>query len=72
MSEANPLELIDRLAIEVSWYRKNGKYPNERIVTDANDQEYMIGDWAWNKNNRDKPEYIEDMIKLKAKEETNT
>ncbi len=59
---------MNKQNIEVIWYRKNGKYPNERIVTDANDDEYMIGDWAWNKNNRDKPEYIEDIIKLKAEE----
>jgi hypothetical protein len=34
---------------EVLWYRKHGRFPNERIVCDAEGREYVIGDWAWNR-----------------------
>ena len=47
--------------LEVNWYAKHGKYDN-RIKQDSNGAAYVIGDWAWNRNNPNKPEYIERQI----------
>lgn len=46
---------------ELAWYRKHGKYKNSRIVKDANDNDYVIGDFSWNnkKENKNRQEYCE-------------
>ena len=44
--------------LSVDWYRKNGKYP-ERIRTDGDGVEYIVGDWSWERMNPDKPEYVD-------------
>lgn len=33
---------------QVAWYRKHGRYPEERIVKDARGIEFVIGDAVWN------------------------
>ena len=47
--------------IELKWYRKNGKHKRRRIVEDANGNEYVIGDWSWNRNpaNKNRQEFVE-------------
>jgi hypothetical protein len=46
--------------MEILWYRKNGKY-KDRITADSNGDDYVIGDWSWNRmtENKDKQEFIE-------------
>lgn len=44
---------------ELAWYRKNGKYPRERIIADGDGKLYVVGDWSWNLSNPDKTEFIE-------------
>ena len=36
-------------ASEVAWYFKHGRYPELRIVRDGHGQQYVIGDWSWNR-----------------------
>ena len=47
--------------LEVKFYRENGKH-KERIVKDADDNEYVIGDFSWNRKHKDKPEFIENAM----------
>lgn len=51
------------MAKEVCWYLRNGKYPDERITRDRHREEYVIGDWSWNLQNRSRSEYIEECMK---------
>src|SRR5688572_11553947 len=44
-------------ARELAWYRKHGKYPDNRISQDDYGVEYVIGDFSWNRENP--PEFIE-------------
>lgn len=37
-------------AAEVTWYRKNGRYPMDRIKRDGTGAEYVVGDTAWNRD----------------------
>ena len=43
------------------WYRKNGKYPKERIVKDSQEKDYVIGDYSWNTKaaNKNRQEFVE-------------
>ena len=54
-------------AIEIGWYKRNGKYPKSRIVKDNNGDPYMIGDWAWNRDNTNKEEEVKHLIKIPNK-----
>ena len=49
---------VDPRPLELEWYRKNGKYP-ERIIKTGHLEEYVIGDWAWNRMHKDKKEAVE-------------
>lgn len=40
---------MDIQAAEVKWYKKHGRYPNERIKYDNTGNQYVIGDQCWNK-----------------------
>lgn len=53
-----------RQAAEVRWYRKHGKYPDHRIKREyrGQGQEYVVGDWSWNRNHPDHPETVEPMM----------
>lgn len=52
---------MDTSQKEIFWYKKHGKY-KDRITVDSNGLKYVIGDWAWNRKNADRKEYIEDKI----------
>jgi hypothetical protein len=56
--------------MEIEWYRKNGRH-KARIATDSNGDEYVIGDWSWNRmtENKDKQEFIETDTRLAQTEE---
>jgi hypothetical protein len=62
--------MIDVQMLEVEWYKKNGKY-QDRIVKDALGKEFVIGDWSWERNFPDRPEYADILMKkyceIKAK-----
>lgn len=45
-------------ALEVEWYRSNGKHP-ERVVVDGESEPYVIGDEHWNRLNPDKAEVVD-------------
>jgi hypothetical protein len=47
---------------EVEWYRLRGKYPDERIKRTASEDEFVVGDWSWNRNNPDRQEYFEPVL----------
>lgn len=52
----------NRMSLEVSWYRKNGKYKS-RIKKDALGREYVIGDLSWNGTTGSRPEeFIEHVM----------
>ena len=53
---------MNQQIMEVVWYLKNGKYPNERIVKDSSGIPYVIGDWAWNRNDDNPIESIEPLM----------
>lgn len=36
---------------EVEWYRRFGKFPQDRIKRDSTGAHYVIGDWSWNRGN---------------------
>jgi hypothetical protein len=36
-------------AKEVEWYRRFGRYPHHRVISDGSGREYVIGDWGWNR-----------------------
>jgi hypothetical protein len=38
-------------ADQVSWYRKHGRFPLERITKDSKGNEFVVGDVSWNLNN---------------------
>jgi hypothetical protein len=48
-----------RQSDEVAWYRKFGRYPNHRIRKDFRGQEFVIGDWSWNKMHPKNQEHFE-------------
>lgn len=52
--------------IELDWYRKNGKHKRRRIKEDANGNEYVVGDWSWNKfpKNKHRQEFCEPEMSL--------
>ncbi len=47
---------------EVDWYKRNGRH-KKRIALDANGNEYVIGDWSWNRGNRPE-EFIEPQMNV--------
>lgn len=49
---------------ELEWYKIYGKYP-ERIKRDSKGQEYVIGDWSWERNYPNKPEWIDYKMRLR-------
>lgn len=70
-------EPVDPRPDEVMWYRAFGRYPDERIITsDRYGDEYVIGDWAWNRRHPDKPETVEPIMEswraAKASEKEST
>lgn len=58
------VELMER---EVKWYRRHGRWP-ERICRDSQGNEYVVGDWSWNRNRltSEKEEYIEHLMNLQS------
>lgn len=48
-------ELMQR---ETEWYQIHGQHM-KRLVRDSEGVWYPIGDWSWNRENPEKPEYIE-------------
>lgn len=50
-------------ALQVNWYRRNGRYPNERIKVDGDGVEYVAyDDQTWNKHHPGKPEAIKEIL----------
>lgn len=49
-------------AWEVEQYRLYGNYP-DRITRDSSGQEYMIGDWSWNRLPQNKREFFEPVLR---------
>lgn len=47
---------------EVEWYRKHGKYPDERIQVGNDGQEYVVHDWTWNRANHYRRETIKPQL----------
>lgn len=45
-------------ADEVRWYTKNGKYL-KRIAVSKDNEIYVIGDWAWNREHPNNHEVVE-------------
>jgi len=57
------LEYETNREFEIRWYRQFGKYP-ERITKDRSGQQYMVGDWSWNRNYPEKAETVEPLLRL--------
>lgn len=49
MTSTTPPQSQSPVAFEVRWYRVNGLYPAARIAKDAYGNDYLIGDWSWNR-----------------------
>lgn len=62
-SQAPKRDFRLRQRAQVEWYRKNGRYP-ERIRREHSGQgeEYVTGDWSWQRLHPDKPETIESLM----------
>ena len=54
-------EHANQARLELAWYKLNGKYA-DRITKDATGQEYVIGDWSWNRLHPDRVEHFEHRI----------
>ncbi|OZI23716.1 hypothetical protein CAL26_09805 [Bordetella genomosp. 9] len=52
-------------ALEVEWYRANGRYP-ERIVVDGEGEPYVLGDGYWNSRNPKMAEEVEPQMRVYA------
>lgn len=44
---------------EVEWYLRNGAHGRERIARTKDGEEYVIGDWSWNRETGRSVEFIE-------------
>jgi len=53
----------DQQEAEVSWYLKNGAYP-ERMRLDSGGFKYVIGDYSWNLKHPNKREYVEGLMPI--------
>lgn len=51
-------EYYKHCAAEVAWYRQHGKH-SDRIRRAATGEEYVVGDWSWNRKHTDRHEVIE-------------
>jgi hypothetical protein len=51
---------------EVEWYKRNGKYPLQRIARCSDGAPYVVGDWSWNRLHPEKHELIETIPEFKA------
>ncbi len=47
---------------EVAWYYRYGKYA-DRISRTSSGEQYVIGDWSWNRARPRCIEYIEDRMR---------
>lgn len=52
-------EFRELIQAQVKWYRAHGKYPEQRISRTREGDEYVIGDWSWNRTQKHNPERIE-------------
>ncbi len=43
----NTINIKDCRQKEVEWYKKNGLFPERRIVRDSRGKEYVVGDATW-------------------------
>lgn len=49
------IELMQR---EVDWYSRYGRFA-DRITKTSCGCPFVIGDWSWNSNHRDRQEFVE-------------
>ncbi len=48
-------------AKEVAWYRQHGKH-KDRIRTDRQGVDYVIGDWSWNRLYPERKEFVDEFM----------